>query len=63
MWGLIERGAYLRFWLRGGLIREGSLIKRGGLDRAFTIHGHITFNLSSNGNEYSHILFVGFPVL
>ena len=28
--GLIERGAYLKFWLRGeGLIREGGLIERG----------------------------------
>ena len=28
--GLIERGAYFKFWLRGeGLIREGGLIERG----------------------------------
>ena len=32
MGGLIERGAYFKFWLREeGLIREGGLIERGGL--------------------------------
>ena len=37
MGGLIERGAYLKFLLRGeGLIREGFLIERG-LNRAFTV--------------------------
>ena len=37
MEGLIERGAYLKFWLRGeGLIREGAK-QRGGLNRAFTV--------------------------
>ena len=38
MGGLIERGAYSNFWLRGeGLIRDEGLIERG-LNRAFTVN-------------------------
>ena len=37
MGALIERGAYLKFWLKGeGLIGEGGLIERG-LNRPFTV--------------------------